>query len=90
MAKEQAVRVNLSTQVNDIIATMREEIPKAYYYFRKNFGGKQKAMKHEDQMLDKALDDEEDQFTDIDLADPVVNISLPILTTGSARSATDG
>ena len=66
MAKEQAVRVNLSTQANEILATMREEMPKAYYYFRKNFGGKQKTLKHEDQMLDKALEDEEDQFTDID------------------------
>ena len=66
MAKELAVRVNLRTQAKDIVATMRDEMPKAYYYFRKNFGGKQKALKHEDQMLDKALEYEEDQFTDID------------------------
>lgn len=66
MAKEQAVRVNLSTKANDILATMQEELPKAYYFFRKNFGGKQKYLKHEDQMLDKALEEKNDQFTDID------------------------
>lgn len=66
MAKEKAVRVNLSTQAKDILATMREEMPKAYYFFRKNFGGKNKYEKHEDQMLDKALEEKKDQFTDID------------------------
>ena len=66
MAKELAVRVNLRTQAKDILETMREEMPKAYYFFRKNFGGKQKYLKHEDQMLDKALEEENDQFTDID------------------------
>jgi hypothetical protein len=66
MAKEQAVRVNLKTQAKEILATMREEMPKAYYFFRKNFGGKQKYLKHEDQMVDKALEEKNDQFTDID------------------------
>lgn len=66
MPKEQAVRVNLSTQAKDILATMQEEKPKAYYYFRKKYGGKQKYLKLEDQMLDKALEEKNDQFTDID------------------------
>ena len=66
MSKSKAVRVNLSTQADDILATMREEMPKAYYFFRKNFGGKQKYLKHEDHMLDKALEEENDQFTVID------------------------
>lgn len=66
MPKERAVRVNLSTQAKDILETMREEMPKAYYFFRKNFGGKTKYLKHEDQMLDKALEEKNDQFTDID------------------------
>ena len=66
MPKEQAVRVNLKTQVKDILATMREEKPKAHYFFRKKYGGKQKYLKLEDQMLDKALEEKNDQFTDID------------------------
>lgn len=66
MAKELAVRVNLSTQAKDILATMREEKPKAFYYFRKKYGSKQKYLKVEDQMLDKALEEKNDQFTDID------------------------
>ena len=66
MAKIKAARVNLSTQAKDILETMREEMPKAYYFFRKNFGGKQKYLKHEDQMLDKALEEKNDQFTDIE------------------------
>jgi hypothetical protein len=66
MPKEQAVRVNLSTQAKDILATMHEEMPKAFYYFRKKYGGKQKYLKLEDQMLDKALEEKNDQFTDID------------------------
>ena len=66
MPKEQAVRVNLSTKAKDILATMCEEMPKAYYFFRKKYGGKQKYLKHEDQMLDKALEEKKDQFTDID------------------------
>ena len=66
MPKEQAVRVNLSTKAKDILATMHEEKPKAYYYFRKKYGGKQKYLKLENQMLDKALEEKNDQFTDID------------------------
>lgn len=66
MAKIKPVRVNLSTQAREILATMREEMPAAYYQFRKNFGGKRKYFQHEDQMLDKALEEKNDQFTDID------------------------
>ena len=66
MAKIKPVRVNLSTKANEILATMREEMPAAYYQFRKNFGGKRKYLQHEDQMLDKALEEKNDQFTDID------------------------
>lgn len=66
MAKLKPVRVNLSTQADEILATMREEMPSAYYMFRKNFGGKRKYLQHEAQMIDKALEEKEDQFTDID------------------------
>lgn len=65
MSKKKPVRVNLSTPTADIVATMREEIPKAQYYFRKQFGGKQKYLKAEDALLDKALAEEHDQLTDM-------------------------
>ena len=65
MAKKKPVRVNLSTPTADIIATMREEMPKAQYFFRKQFGGKQKCLKAEDELLDKALAEERDQMTDM-------------------------
>lgn len=66
MSKTKPVRVNLSTKTQDIIATMREEMPKARYFFRKQFGGKQKYLKAEDELLDKALAEEKDQLTDMD------------------------
>lgn len=65
MAKFQPIRVNHSTKPEDIIATMREEMPSEYYFFRKHFGGRQKYYKYEDQMLDKALEEKKDQYTDI-------------------------
>ncbi len=66
MAKLKPVKVNLSTQAAETLATMREEMPKAWYFFRKKYGSKEKYMKIEDQMLDKALEEKQDQFTDID------------------------
>lgn len=66
MAKLKPVKVNLSTQAAETLATMREEMPKAWYFFRKKYGSKEKYMKMEDQMLDKALEEKQDQFTDID------------------------
>lgn len=66
MAKIKAVKVNLSTKAADVLATIREEQPKAWYFFRKKYGSKLKYEKAEDQMLDKALEEECDQFTDID------------------------
>ena len=66
MAKLKPVKVNLSTKSADVLATIREEQPKAWYYFRKKYGSKLKYEKAEDQMLDKALEEKCDQFTDID------------------------
>lgn len=64
--KRKPVRINLSTKTEDVIATMREEMPHASYYFRKKYGGNQKYLKYEDALLDKALAEEKDQFTDIE------------------------
>ena len=66
MAKTKAVKVNLSTKAAEVLATIREEQPKAWYFFRKKYGSKLKYEKTEEQMLDKALEEECDQFTDID------------------------
>lgn len=66
MSKTKAVKVNLSTKAADVLATIREEQPKAWYFFRKKYGSKQKYEKAEDQMLDMALEEKCDQFTDID------------------------
>lgn len=65
MAKLKPVRVNLSTKAEEIIATMREEIPAALYHFRKPYGGRNKYMKFEDEFLDKALNDEKSQMTEL-------------------------
>lgn len=65
MAKLKPVRVNLSTKAEEIIATMREEIPAAMYHFRKPYGGKYKYMKFEDEFLDKALNEEKSQMTEL-------------------------
>ena len=66
MTKTKAVKVNLSTKAADVLATIREEQPKAWYFFRKKYGSKLKYEEAEDQMLDKALEEKCDQFTDID------------------------
>lgn len=66
MAKLKPVKVNLSTKPSEILATIHDESPKAWYFFRKKYGNKLKYEKMEDQMLDKALEEKRDQFTDID------------------------
>lgn len=66
MSKTKAVKVNLSTKAADVLATIREEKPKAWYFFRKKYGSKLKYEKAEELMLDKALEEKCDQFTDID------------------------
>lgn len=65
MAKQKPVRVNLSTKADEILATMREEIPAAYYHFRKPYGGRRKYMKAEDDLLNKALAEKESQMTEM-------------------------
>lgn len=64
MAKQKPVRINLSTKPQEIIATMCEELPAELYQFRKQYGGRNKYMKFEDQLLDKALTEEDSQMTE--------------------------
>ena len=49
MAKTKATKVNLSTKAAEVLATIREEQPKAWYFFRKKYGSKQKYEKFEDE-----------------------------------------
>lgn len=65
MAKIKPVAVNLATKANVTIATMCDELPKAWHYFVKGYGGPRKYQKMEEEMLDKALKEERDQLTDI-------------------------
>jgi len=65
MAKIKPVRVNLSTPAEEIIATMRAEIPVALYHFRKPYGGRRNYEVAEDKLLDKALADKQSIMTHI-------------------------
>ena len=65
MAKIKPVRVNLSTKPEEIIATMREEIDGEDYQFQKQYGGRKKYMKYEDQMVDDALINRQSLYTDL-------------------------
>ena len=62
---ERCTHVNLRTNPKDILETMLLELPTVKYFFQKDFGGKNKFLKKEDQMLDKALEEEKSQITDI-------------------------
>ncbi len=66
MSKTKAEKVNLSTRVDGVLATMHEEMPKAWYFFRKKYQSKEKYKRAENAMLNKALEEKCDQFTDID------------------------
>ena len=57
--------INLSTQPADIMQTMLLEIPVVRYHFYKNFGGRNKYLKHEDELTDRALAEKCDQVTEI-------------------------
>ena len=62
---EKCHHVNLSTDPKDILDTMLLELPSVKYFFQKDYGGKNKFYKNEDNLLDKALTEEESQITDI-------------------------
>ena len=65
MTKLKPVKVNHSTKALDIITTMCEEMPKARYFFRKTFGGKNKYLKYENETSDRVLEEQHDKHTDI-------------------------
>lgn len=49
------VKINLSTQPRELLDTMCEELPVAWYHYRKHIGSTLQYQKHEDQVLDQAL-----------------------------------
>lgn len=49
------VKINLSTQPRELLNTMCEELPVAWYHYRKQIGSSLQYQKHEDQVLDQAL-----------------------------------
>ena len=59
------VKINLSTQPADLLATMCEELPVAWYHYRKQIGSSLQYQKHEDRLLDQALEEKRSLVSDI-------------------------
>ena len=59
------MKINLSTQPADLLATMKEELPVAWYHFRKQIGSSLQYQKHEDQVLDQALAEKRSIVSDV-------------------------
>lgn len=62
---EKCQHINLSTDPNEILQTMRLELPTVKYFFMKDYGGKKKFLDHQDKALDKCLEEETSSVTDI-------------------------
>lgn len=59
------VKINLSTQPRELLATMCEELPVAWYHYRKQIGSSLQYQKHEDRLLDQALEEQRSLVSDI-------------------------
>lgn len=59
------VKINLSTQPRELLDTMYEELPVAWYHYRKQIGSSLQYQKHEDQLLDQALEEQRSLVSDI-------------------------
>ena len=59
------VKINLSTQPRELLATMREELPVAWYHYRKQIGSTLQYQKHENQLLDQALAEQRSLVSDV-------------------------
>lgn len=55
MRKIDPKKINLSTQPEELLATMRAETDVAWYHFRKTIGSALQYQKHEERLLDQAL-----------------------------------
>lgn len=58
-------KINLSTQPAELLATMCEELPVAWYHYRKRIGSSLQYQKHEDRLLDQALAEQRSIVSDI-------------------------
>jgi len=58
-------KINLSTQPKELLATMREEVPVAWYHFRKTIGSTLQYQKHESLLLDQAIAERKSLVSDI-------------------------
>lgn len=58
------VKINLSTQPAELLATMKEELPVAWYHYRKLIGSSLQYQKHEDRLLDQALEERHSLVSD--------------------------
>ncbi len=59
------VKINLSTQPTELLATMRDELPVAWYHYRKQIGSSLQYQKHEDRLIDQALEEQRSLVSDI-------------------------
>jgi hypothetical protein len=59
------VKINLSTQPAELLATMQEELPVAWYHYRKQIGSTLQYQKHEDRLLDQALEEKRSLVSDV-------------------------
>ena len=59
------VKINLSTQPRELLATMQEELPVAWYHYRKQIGSSLQYQKHEDRLLDQALAEQRSLVSDV-------------------------
>lgn len=58
------VKINLSTQPAELLATMKEELPVAWYHYRKLIGSSLQYQKHADRLLDQALEEQRSLVSD--------------------------
>lgn len=59
-----SVKINLSTQPRELLDTMCEELPVAWYHYRKQIGSSLQYQKHEDHLLDQALAEQRSLVSD--------------------------
>lgn len=59
-----SVKINLSTQPRELLDTMQEELPVAWYHYRKQIGSSLQYQKHEDHLLDQALAEQRSLVSD--------------------------
>ena len=58
------MKINLSTQPADLLATMQAELPVAWYHYRKQTGSTLQYQKHEDRLLDQAIAEQRSLVSD--------------------------